>query len=111
MEQVSAHNPLRVPETTNAPGNENYHWDHLKQNENRQFTYEELEKFTNSFERLIGEGGFGRVYHGCLEDNTEVAVKMLSGTSSSGLNGFLAEVPKFNDKQFKKSYNIHISTP
>ena len=32
------------------------------------------------------------MYHGRLEDNTEVAVKMLSGTSSSGFNGFLAEV-------------------
>uniref|UniRef100_A0A0E0QQA7 Protein kinase domain-containing protein n=1 Tax=Oryza rufipogon TaxID=4529 RepID=A0A0E0QQA7_ORYRU len=103
---ISAHNPLRVPETTNAPGNENYHWDHLKQNENRQFTYEELEKFTNNFQRLIGEGGFGRVYHGCLEDNTEVAVKMLSGTSSSGRNGFLAEVESLTTVHHKNLVSL-----
>lgn len=95
MKQVSAHNPLRVPETTNAPGNEKHHWDHLPKNESREFTYEELEKITSNFERLIGEGGFGRVYHGFLEDNTNVAVKMLSRTSSSGINGFLAEVPNY----------------
>jgi hypothetical protein len=39
----------------------------------------ELEVATNSFahENVIGEGGYGIVYHGVLEDNTEIAVKNL----------------------------------
>uniref|UniRef100_A0A0D3H5V4 Protein kinase domain-containing protein n=1 Tax=Oryza barthii TaxID=65489 RepID=A0A0D3H5V4_9ORYZ len=103
---VFAYNPPRVPEPTNASRNEKYHWDHLQENENRQFTYEELEKITDNFQLIIGEGGFGRVYHGRLEDNTEVAVKMLSGTSSSGFNGFLAEVQSLTKVHHKNLVSL-----
>ncbi|GJM99005.1 hypothetical protein PR202_ga16062 [Eleusine coracana subsp. coracana] len=42
---------------------------------------------------FIGQGGFGPVYYGRLEDNIEVAVKTRSESSSShGLDQFLAEV-------------------
>ncbi|XP_022714521.1 LRR receptor-like serine/threonine-protein kinase IOS1 [Durio zibethinus] len=58
---------------------------------NRQFTYSEVQRITNNFERVIGKGGFGTVYHGCLGD-TEVAVKMLSKSSSQGYKQFEAEV-------------------
>ncbi|XP_022714522.1 LRR receptor-like serine/threonine-protein kinase IOS1 [Durio zibethinus] len=58
---------------------------------NRQFTYSEVQRITNSFARVIGKGGFGTVYHGCLGD-TEVAVKMLSKSSSQGYKQFEAEV-------------------
>uniref|UniRef100_A0A0D3H5R8 Protein kinase domain-containing protein n=1 Tax=Oryza barthii TaxID=65489 RepID=A0A0D3H5R8_9ORYZ len=81
-----------VPEQISPPGHWTNHWDHLQKPENRRFTYEELAKFTDSFKRLIGHGGFGNVYYGCLEDNTEVAVKMRSESSSHGLDEFLAEV-------------------
>ncbi len=77
------------------PGSEKYHWDRLQKNENRHFTYDELKKLTDNFQQFIGEGGFGCVYHGYLEDNTEVAVKIRSEKSSHGFNEFLAEVPKF----------------
>ncbi|CAL9768373.1 unnamed protein product [Musa acuminata subsp. burmannicoides] len=60
--------------------------------ENRKFTYIQLQKITNNFERTLGKGGFGTVYYGRLEDGTEVAVKMLSQTSSQGTKEFLAEV-------------------
>lgn len=60
--------------------------------ENRKFTYIQLQKITNNFERTLGKGGFGTVYYGRLEDGTEVAVKMLSQTSSQGAKEFLAEV-------------------
>ncbi|ONM54427.1 putative LRR receptor-like serine/threonine-protein kinase [Zea mays] len=64
----------------------------MNKTENRQFTYKELEKFTNNFKKFIGQGGFGPVYYGRLEDDTEVAVKMRSESSSHGLDEFLAEV-------------------
>nr|XP_048322119.1 probable LRR receptor-like serine/threonine-protein kinase At1g51880 [Ziziphus jujuba var. spinosa] len=42
----------------------------------RQFTYSEILDMTNNFERTLGKGGFGTVYHGLIE-GTEVAVKLL----------------------------------
>ncbi|BAF24868.2 Os09g0349800 [Oryza sativa Japonica Group] len=81
-----------VPELRGAPGHITNHWDHLQEPENRRFTYQELEKFTDNFKHLIGHGGFGHVYYGCLEDSTEVAIKMRSELSSHGLDQFLAEV-------------------
>ncbi|XP_073008176.1 receptor-like protein kinase At3g21340 isoform X2 [Typha latifolia] len=65
--------------------------DHQLQFESKQFTYMQLANITNKFERIIGNGGFGTVYHGYLEDSTEVAVKLLSETSGQGRKEFLAE--------------------
>ncbi|CAM0878212.1 unnamed protein product [Alopecurus aequalis] len=78
--------PLHAPVSIKSNGG------HLQNTENRQFTYKELEKFTNKFERSIGQGGFGLVYYGRLEDGIEVAVKMRSESSTHGLDEFLAEV-------------------
>ncbi|RWR78193.1 putative LRR receptor-like serine/threonine-protein kinase [Cinnamomum micranthum f. kanehirae] len=50
----------------------------LFSSENRRFTYAEIINMTNNFERSIGKGGFGTVYHGQMPDGTQVAVKMLS---------------------------------
>lgn len=47
---------------------------------------------TNNLERVIGEGGFGIVYHGYLNDTEQVAVKVLSPSSSQGYKQFKAEV-------------------
>lgn len=85
--------PRDQSELENALQTRQNHGDVLQIVENRQFTYSELEKVTNKFERHIGQGGFGPVYFGCLEDNTKVAVKMRSELSSHGLDEFLAEVP------------------
>ncbi|KAM3699759.1 hypothetical protein ACJW30_05G050000 [Castanea mollissima] len=57
----------------------------------RQFTYPDLLRITNNFERILGKGGFGTVFHGCIE-NTQVAVKMLSASSVQGYQQFQAEV-------------------
>lgn len=46
---------------------------------------------TNNFQKVIGVGGFGTVYYGLFED-TQVAVKMLSPSSSQGYKEFKAEV-------------------
>ena len=58
---------------------------------NHEFTYTEIIAITNNFEKVIGKGGFGTVFHGYLDD-TQVAVKMLSTTSSQGPKEFQAEV-------------------
>ncbi|KAG6483554.1 hypothetical protein ZIOFF_060202 [Zingiber officinale] len=59
--------------------------------ENRKFTYKELEFITDNFSKIIGKGGFGIVYYGHLEDATEVAVKLLTKSSSQGKEDFLSE--------------------
>ncbi|PNT62913.1 hypothetical protein BRADI_4g09481v3 [Brachypodium distachyon] len=59
--------------------------------ENRRFSYKELKRITNNFNTVIGKGGFGFVYLGKLENETQVAVKMRSDTSSQGDTEFLAE--------------------
>ncbi|XP_015088203.1 receptor-like serine/threonine-protein kinase ALE2 isoform X3 [Solanum pennellii] len=61
----------------------------------KTFTLAELEKATDKFslKRVLGEGGFGRVYHGILEDRTEVAVKVLTrDNNQNGDREFIAEV-------------------
>ncbi|KAK4784449.1 hypothetical protein SAY86_018817 [Trapa natans] len=58
---------------------------------NRPFTYREVLKITDNLKTIIGEGGFGKVYIGKLENDNKVAVKMLSRTSQQGYKEFLAE--------------------
>ncbi|EAZ31436.1 hypothetical protein OsJ_15572 [Oryza sativa Japonica Group] len=88
------------------PGSEKYHWDRLQKNENRHFTYDELKKLTDNFQQFIGEGGFGCVYHGYLEDNTEVAVKIRSEKSSHGFNEFLAELESLTKVRHKNLVSL-----
>ncbi|KAB1202884.1 hypothetical protein CJ030_MR8G027821 [Morella rubra] len=45
-----------------------------------------------SFDNKLGEGGFGPVYKGVLEDGQEIAVKRLSKISGQGANEFKNEV-------------------
>lgn len=60
----------------------------------KTFSASEIERATEHFKasRVIGEGGFGRVYSGVLEDGTEVAVKVLKRDDQQGAREFLAEV-------------------
>ncbi|KAK9266042.1 hypothetical protein L1049_017797 [Liquidambar formosana] len=58
---------------------------------NRHFTYSMILSITNNFERVLGKGGFGTVYHGYLDDTTQVAVKMLTPSSIQGYKKFHTE--------------------
>ncbi|KAI9081298.1 hypothetical protein K1719_036719 [Acacia pycnantha] len=58
---------------------------------NQAFPYSEVLRITNNFETTIGEGGFGKVYLGTLEDDTKVAVKLLSPSSKQGYKEFKSE--------------------
>lgn len=57
-----------------------------------RFNYIEVQEMTNNFQRVLGEGGFGVVYHGCVNGTQQVAVKLLSQSSSQGYKHFKAEV-------------------
>nr|XP_023920490.1 probable LRR receptor-like serine/threonine-protein kinase At1g05700 [Quercus suber] len=57
----------------------------------RQFTYADLVRITNNFETVLGKGGSGQVYQGCIDD-TQVAVKVFSLSSVQGYQQFQAEV-------------------
>ncbi|KAK4277468.1 hypothetical protein QN277_015464 [Acacia crassicarpa] len=58
------------------------------------YTLRELEVSTNFFadENVIGEGGYGIVYRGVLQDNTNVAVKNLLNNKGQAEREFKVEV-------------------
>ncbi|KAJ0752722.1 putative protein kinase RLK-Pelle-L-LEC family [Helianthus annuus] len=61
----------------------------------KRFSYHELAQSTDNFaeNKKLGEGGFGSVYRGFLEDsNTYVAVKRVSKSSKQGINEYASEV-------------------
>ncbi|KAM7254540.1 hypothetical protein ACFE04_003920 [Oxalis oulophora] len=74
--------------TANKPDIQNQ-W---MESKNRRFTYEDVLKITNNLETVIGEGGFGKVYLGYLDNQNKVAVKVLSVLARHGLQQFQAEV-------------------
>ncbi|KAF3677177.1 Proline-rich receptor-like protein kinase PERK7 [Capsicum annuum] len=59
-----------------------------------QFTYEELAKATDGFSQanVLGQGGFGYVHKGVLNDGRVVAIKSLKAGSGQGEREFQAEV-------------------
>lgn len=60
----------------------------------KTFSISELEKATDnfSFSGIIGEGGYGRVYRGVIDDDVEVAVKLLTRKHQNRDREFVAEV-------------------
>ncbi|KAM0855772.1 hypothetical protein ACQ4PT_049558 [Festuca glaucescens] len=59
--------------------------------ENRRFSYKELKLITANFREEIGRGGFGVVFLGYLANESPVAVKIRSKTSSQGDKEFQSE--------------------
>ncbi|KAF3438971.1 hypothetical protein FNV43_RR17246 [Rhamnella rubrinervis] len=73
--------PMVVPEVSHLG------WGHW-------YTLRELEASTNSFaaENVVGEGGYGIVYHGILENKSQVAVKNLLNNRGQAEREFKVEV-------------------
>ncbi|GKB06704.1 leucine-rich repeat transmembrane protein kinase protein [Tanacetum coccineum] len=65
--------------------------DELIDTRNQSFTCLDIQRITDSFNTVIGKGGFGTVYYGYIGNN-QVAVKMLSESSAQGYREFQAEV-------------------
>ncbi|CAB4302984.1 unnamed protein product [Prunus armeniaca] len=60
--------------------------------EGQRFTYPEIVEITRNFASIIGRGGFGEVYFGTLQNQTQVAVKLLISSSTQGSKEFENEV-------------------
>jgi len=60
----------------------------------KTFSLAELNRATENFnpENVVGEGGFGRVYQGVLDNGVLVAVKVLTRDNQQGGREFVAEV-------------------
>lgn len=60
----------------------------------KSFSLADVKKATEKFspEKVLGEGGFGRVYYGIMDSGTEVAVKLLTRENQNGDRGFIAEI-------------------
>ncbi|XP_047045324.1 putative leucine-rich repeat receptor-like protein kinase At2g19210 [Lolium rigidum] len=84
---VKPHNEM----TTSYASENDIYGDNSLRLENRRFTYKELKIITNNFQQVLGQGGFGYVYNGFLDNGTQVAVKLRSHSSSQGVKEFLAE--------------------
>ncbi|XP_038976230.1 rust resistance kinase Lr10-like isoform X2 [Phoenix dactylifera] len=55
------------------------------------YSYSDVEKMTSSFNHKIGQGGYGGVYKGKLDNGRLVAVKVLNSSKGTGKE-FLSEV-------------------
>ncbi|XP_074267399.1 cysteine-rich receptor-like protein kinase 25 [Silene latifolia] len=86
---VSDTNPVSVPS-----GSKERNQSFDKFEELPLFKFEKLSAATNNFQESnkLGQGGFGPVYKGTLEDGQEVAIKRLSRTSTQGVEEFMNEV-------------------
>ncbi|XP_020579504.1 proline-rich receptor-like protein kinase PERK8 [Phalaenopsis equestris] len=77
-----------------SPGSMNSLPEHNLGNSKSWFSFGDLYQITNGFseQNLLGEGGFGCVFKGCLPDGRDVAVKQLKVGGAQGEREFRAEV-------------------
>ncbi|XP_030443155.2 probable LRR receptor-like serine/threonine-protein kinase RFK1 isoform X1 [Syzygium oleosum] len=73
------------------------------------FSIKQIKAATNDFDSAnkIGEGGFGAVYKGQLNDGTVIAVKQLSSKSRQGNREFLNEIGMISCLQHPNLVKLH----
>ncbi|XP_052733534.1 probable LRR receptor-like serine/threonine-protein kinase At1g56140 isoform X2 [Vigna angularis] len=73
------------------------------------FSYSELKNATNDFnvENKLGEGGFGPVYKGTLNDGRVIAVKQLSVASHQGKSQFITEIATISAVQHRNLVKLY----
>ncbi|XP_011654460.1 probable LRR receptor-like serine/threonine-protein kinase At1g56130 isoform X3 [Cucumis sativus] len=73
------------------------------------YSYSELRTATEDFSssNKLGEGGFGPVYKGILNDGRVIAVKQLSVKSNQGRNQFVAEISTLSAVQHRNLVKLH----
>nr|GMC51629.1 probable LRR receptor-like serine/threonine-protein kinase At1g56140 isoform X2 [Ipomoea batatas] len=73
------------------------------------FSYAVLKAGTSDFSpsNKLGEGGFGSVYKGTLEDGRNVAVKQLSVASHQGRREFVAEIATISGVQHRNLVKLY----
>uniref|UniRef100_A0A2N9EGN8 Protein kinase domain-containing protein n=1 Tax=Fagus sylvatica TaxID=28930 RepID=A0A2N9EGN8_FAGSY len=80
----------------------------IAQQEQKQFPFETLVAATKDFHitHKLGEGGFGPVYKGKLDDGREIAVKKLSHSSNQGKKEFMNEAKLLARVQHRNIVNL-----
>ncbi|KAK9949627.1 hypothetical protein M0R45_005144 [Rubus argutus] len=73
------------------------------------FSFSELKIATNDFDptNKLGEGGFGPVYKGTLNDGRVIAVKQLSAASHQGKNQFVTEIATISAVQHNNLVKLY----
>eukprot|EP00250_Pteridium_aquilinum_P022388 c25365_g2_i6 orf=50-2548(+) len=75
-------------------------------NQANQFSFESIKTMTRNFETILGQGGFGPVYHGVLQNGENVAVKVLAKDSRQGEDEFLNEGKLLSRVHHKNLVNL-----
>ncbi|KAL8463667.1 hypothetical protein ACS0TY_033576 [Phlomoides rotata] len=91
-----------------SKGQDEVDLDKLAAQEQKEFSFETLVKATGNFNpnQKLGEGGFGPVYKGKLDDGREIAVKKLSQNSSQGKKEFQSESKLLARVQHRNVVNL-----
>ncbi|KAK4261756.1 hypothetical protein QN277_004712 [Acacia crassicarpa] len=89
-------------------GNNEEELERIAAQEQKVFPYETLLAATKNFHshHKLGEGGFGPVYKGTLDDGREIAVKKLSQSSNQGNKEFMNEAKLLARVQHRNVVNL-----